>query len=49
MLSKCDLQQMHLEYNQKYFEGRLSVPTLKWLTCRLPYSRYIEANNLIQI
>lgn len=49
MLSKCDLQQMHSKYNQKYFGNKLSMPTFKWLTCRLPYGRYIAANNLIQI
>lgn len=41
--------ELHSEYNQMYFGGKLSMPTFQWITCGLPYGRYIASSNLIQI
>lgn len=48
-LTKKDLERLHFEFNQLYFGGSLSKPTFKWITCSLPYGRYIASDNLIQI
>ena len=48
-LIKKDLERLHFKFNQLYFGGSLSKPTFKWITCSLPYGRYIASDNLIQI
>lgn len=39
-ITKADLKSRFDEYNRMYFEGKLSKPTFKLLTCKKPYGTY---------
>lgn len=41
-LTKSDLKQLHSEYNQTYFDGKLSMPDFRFIARKRPLGRFTK-------
>ena len=45
-LTKSDLRRMHSEYNQMYFDGRLTVPEFVFFARKRPFGRFSRGKSI---
>lgn len=45
-LTKSELMQLHSEYNQMYFGGRLSMPEFVFFARKIPFGRFTKGKSV---